>query len=199
VDTASRCVACHGVFSKDFLVHGGIRNNAEYCVLCHNPSHDSLGRQPAPAAGQTAVTFPVDFKLMIHKIHRGENLSKDYLIFAPSGAATNVREFLFPGDLRHCQKCHVTDAQGDRAELLIPGKGVLGNDIQPTLNHQMDSSKRILETFETGPIKSACTACHDTDAALGHADLMTTPAGVETCVVCHGVGRDSAVDKVHAQ
>jgi OmcA/MtrC family decaheme c-type cytochrome len=199
VDTATRCVACHGVFSKDFLVHGGIRNNSEYCVLCHNPSHDSLGRQPAPAAGTTAITFPVNFKPMIHKIHKGHDLTRDYLIFAPSGAATNVREFHFPGDLRNCQKCHVTDAQGDRAELLISGKGVLGSVVQPTLNHRMDSSKRVLETFETGPIKSACTACHDTDTALGHADLMTTPAGVETCAVCHGEGKDFAVEKVHAR
>ena len=59
VSSATRCVACHGEFSKDFSIHGGIRNATEHCVLCHNPSFDSLGRQPAPAAGTTAETFSV--------------------------------------------------------------------------------------------------------------------------------------------
>jgi OmcA/MtrC family decaheme c-type cytochrome len=197
VSSATRCVACHGEFSKDFSVHGGIRNATEHCVLCHNPAFDSLGRQPAPAAGTTAETFPVNFKVLIHKIHRGPDLTEPYLLFAPNGDATNVQELLFPGDLRNCQKCHVT-AAGNRTELLIPDRGVLGPDVQPTEHHRIDAKKTILETIATLPITSACTSCHDTPVTAAHVQLNTL-GGVETCTVCHGDGRDFAVDKVHAR
>ena len=40
---------------------------------------------------------------------------------------------------------------------------------------------------------------HDTPEAVAHARLNTTPAGVETCAICHGDGRDVAVDRVHAK
>ena len=58
VSSATRCVACHGAFSKDFAVHGGTRNATEYCVLCHNPALDSRGRQPAPAAATGGISAP---------------------------------------------------------------------------------------------------------------------------------------------
>jgi OmcA/MtrC family decaheme c-type cytochrome len=199
VDEATKCVACHGVFSKDFSIHGGSRNTVEHCLLCHTPSYDSLGRQPAPPANTTAVTFSVHFKTLIHKIHRGSDLTQPYLIFAPDGTATDVRDFLYPGDLRTCQKCHVTDADDDRTELLIPDKGVLGPGIRPTLQHRIDARKTVLETFATPPITAVCTSCHDTPEAAAHAQVNTTSAGVETCAVCHGDGRDTAVDKVHAK
>jgi OmcA/MtrC family decaheme c-type cytochrome len=199
VDEATKCVACHGVFSKDFSVHGGSRNKVEHCLLCHTPSYDSLGRQPAPPANTTAVTFSVHLKTLIHKIHRAGDLTEPYLIFGNNGTSTDVREFLYPGDLRTCQKCHVTDADGDRTELLIAGKGVLGPGIRPTLQHSFDATKTVLETFATPPIDAACTSCHDTPETAAHAELNTTPAGVETCVVCHGAGKDFAVDRVHAK
>jgi OmcA/MtrC family decaheme c-type cytochrome len=199
VDAATRCITCHGVFSKDFSVHGNIRNNTEYCVMCHNPSHDTLGRQPPPAPDQTALTFPVNFKVMVHKIHRGHDLTQDYALFSFSGARIDVREFHFPGDLRDCQTCHITDAEGDRTELLIAGKGVLGDDVQPTIHRRIDAGKDIVATFATPPITSACTACHDQETTVAHAELNTTPAGVETCEVCHGAGKEFAVERVHAR
>ena len=199
VDDATKCVACHGVFSKDFSVHGGSRNKVEHCLLCHTASFDSLGRQPAPPANTTAETFSVHFKVLIHKLHRNSALTEPYLIFGNNGTATDVRDFLYPGDLRTCQKCHVTDASGDRTELLIDNKGVLGPGIRPTLERSFDANKTVLATFATPPITSACTSCHDTPETVAHAQLNTTPAGVETCAVCHGDGKNDAVDKVHAK
>ena len=194
VDSATRCGACHGVFSKDFSVHGNIRNDTEYCVLCHNPSHDTLGRQPAPPAGETAFTFPANFKDMIHKIHRGHDLTQDYFLFSFTGAPIDVREFHFPGDLRNCQTCHLPDT-----ELLVAGEGVLGPDMQPTLDREIDANKTIVEEFATLPITAACTTCHDTEGTAAHAELNTTMTGVEACEVCHGDGRDFAVETVHAR
>jgi OmcA/MtrC family decaheme c-type cytochrome len=198
VDIKAKCVACHDIFSKNFLIHGGIRNNSEYCVLCHNPSHDSLGRQPAPPAGETDTTFPVHFKVMIHKIHTGHDLENPYLIFVPSGAATNVQEFHFPGDRRNCEKCHLKETN-----LLRPDMGLA------TVTHEMDSKKVVLNTFFTPPIKAAYTACHDGFSELlgmpvsTHADLFTfdpnSPGAEEQCAECHGEGVLRAVSRVHAR
>jgi predicted CXXCH cytochrome family protein len=49
----------------------------------------------------------------------------------------------------------------------------------------------------TLPVTAACTACHNSAAAKGHAAIMTTDTRVETCVVCHGTTSDFAVAKVH--
>ena len=72
------CQVCHGEFSKGFSIHGNLRNRVDYCVMCHNPNATDAARRPA---GSTMVT-PIDFKVMIHKIHRGENLAmKPYIIY----------------------------------------------------------------------------------------------------------------------
>jgi cytochrome c553 len=47
------------------------------------------------------------------------------------------------------------------------------------------------------PIAAACTACHANPQVTGHASIMTSSTGVETCAICHGPGRDFAVDSVH--
>ena len=47
------------------------------------------------------------------------------------------------------------------------------------------------------PTAYACNTCHDSPAAKAHTELQTTPEGVEACDVCHGAGRDLAVDVVH--
>ena len=61
-------------------------------------------------------------------------------------------------------------------------------------------------TWAEKPSRVACNACHDSDAAQGHAALQTldpTPdepfSGdeIETCNVCHGPNDEFAIDKVH--
>jgi len=79
------CNVCH-----DKITAHGSRFETRMCVTCHNPGSwfDS--------------DTPVDFKVMIHKIHRGENL--------PSGGyAVGNHDFsdvVFPQDIRNCTKCH---------------------------------------------------------------------------------------------
>ena len=38
----SNCNHCHVALS----LHGGLRNNTEYCVLCHNPSNTDFTQRP---------------------------------------------------------------------------------------------------------------------------------------------------------
>ena len=195
----TKCATCHDTFSKNFSVHGGTRNNpGVYCVVCHNPSHDSLERQPAPPAGEIATTFPVNFKELVHKIHASEELESPYLLFSSGGDATNVQEFHIPGDRRNCEKCHLSETN-----LLRPDIGLA------TVTREMDTNKTVLNTRFTPPIKAACTSCHDGfSEVLGvpvatHADIFTTnpnsPNAVEQCDQCHGEGALIAVSQVHAR
>ncbi len=57
------------------------------------------------------------------------------------------------------------------------------------------------------PSRLACNACHDSDEAVAHADIMTwevnpldpwSGSETETCDVCHGANAEFSPDKVHA-
>ncbi len=209
VDTSTKCIACHGVFSKDFSIHGGIRNNSEYCIMCHNPSHDTLSRQ-LPPIGETALTNAVHYKVMIHKIHSGENLTnKPYLLYSPPRGPfpdqverpTDFSEIRFPGDRRDCETCHLAGTN-----ILDLGQGVLRSAVLPSTNHEFirdESSKTVTETFFTEPVIAACTACHDSLGVNEDGDALTGenhPGGAQLnsdCVVCHGVGEFLGVKEVH--
>jgi len=159
VDIA-KCNTCH----VKLAFHGGNRLNTQECVFCHNPNmHDD--QEPAES---------LDFKRLIHKIHRGENLTQTYLSF---------NAVVFPGDLRDCETCHTGGSQQ------IPENAPAGR--LPT------DVPRDWYTPQL-PTAVACLACHDTQAAAAHAFTMTAPFG-EACAACHGANAEFAVDKVHAR
>lgn len=200
--TVGRCSVCHGEFSKDFSVHGGIRNDTEYCPVCHNPSNDTLSRQ-LPPVGETAVTSPVDFKVMIHKIHRGEDLTTPYVLYGrPLGtfpdqreAPVDFSELLFPGDLRDCEACHVSGSYG-----LAAGVGVLQPGVLPSTTREFlrdEDTKTVLDVFTTPPTIAACTSCHDDVDFTTGANHAAGPQPESSCVVCHGVGRPLSVESSH--
>ncbi|HEY8518049.1 MAG TPA: OmcA/MtrC family decaheme c-type cytochrome [Candidatus Binatia bacterium] len=191
-----RCWTCHGEFSKGFSVHGELRDRVEYCVLCHNANATDAARRrndpEAVAAGSPTAT--IDFKVMIHKIHRGHDLAMPYVVygFGPTPPGYSVHDFnevLYPGDLRDCATCHVDDSQ------LIPpfpgtALGTLRTHLDPATGDEVVDGR-------TGPITSACTSCHDSEAAIAHAQNETAPNGAEACPVCHAEGREVAVSVAH--
>ncbi len=203
VVTTEQCSACHGVFSQDFSVHGNNRNSTVYCPMCHNPSNDTLSRQ-LPPIGVTATTSPIDFKIMIHKIHRGENLTTPYVLygFLPPATFPNQTEtpldfsdVLFPGDLRDCEACHQPGTF-----VLDPGRGVLAPAVLPPTTRtfvRAERSKTVLDEFTTPVTIAVCTSCHDN---INFATGENHPAGPETadmCVSCHGVGGPLSVERTH--
>jgi len=194
------CATCHGQFSLDFSIHGNLRNQIEYCEICHNSTQSDAARRKrdpaAVAAGE--LNAPIDFKVLIHKIHTGENLEQQpYIIygFGPppqNYTKLNFGDVLYPGDRRICETCHVDDSQ-----LIPPYPGTA----LPTLRTKLDPATGNVipaDPPDVAPITSVCTACHDADDAFAHAATQTAFDGVEACPVCHEEGRAFAVSLVHA-
>jgi OmcA/MtrC family decaheme c-type cytochrome len=132
-------------------------------------------------------------KELIHKIHRGEDLEhQPYLVYGFGSAPKNYTandfgDVRFPGDLRDCEKCHTPGTQ------LLP----LPAGLLPTLETVVSAGSELV-VGSIPPITSACTSCHDSEAAAAHADTNTSGSGAEACAVCHGEGSVEAVSEVHA-
>jgi OmcA/MtrC family decaheme c-type cytochrome len=163
--TDASCGSCHGTFSA----HGGRYTKPEHCILCHTPQTTD------PESGHT-----VDFRVMIHKIHRGEDLpsfradnNNPYEIvgFGAPPKGYTVHDFshvAFPGpsttlsvNIRSCERCH----DGAQAS-----------------------------AWYARPSTAACTSCHDTTVFTANppAPFVAHEGGVDpalvndsTCLVCH--------------
>lgn len=171
----SACNSCH----DDLRAHAGARRNTEYCATCHLASASDDAGRPEEAMPPTSV----DFKVLIHLLHLGqERQETPYVVYGADGTAHDFTDVGFPGRINDCTTCHLP---GTYALPLPAG-------VQPTTVSQGGKT-----VSTTPPTTSVCTSCHESDAAAGHAELETTGAGVETCLVCHGPEREFAVDVMH--
>jgi OmcA/MtrC family decaheme c-type cytochrome len=202
VDVA-KCNTCH----VNLSLHGENRNQIEMCVLCHNPSENDISQRPSAtlASDQSLPPQSVNFALMIHKIHTGEQMQTDYnrnYVIVGFGGSHNDFSSAFAtvpssipntgvryptmgptggvGDTAKCDMCHVNSSEGN-----FPiGK-----------NAVLDTQGPVSPVAAT---TSACTACHQNISALAHALSQTDPKFGESCDVCHATGADYDVAKVHA-
>ena len=160
------------------------------CVLCHNPSETDAARRAVAIdpADKAKPNQGVNFAMMIHKIHTGENLEANYTIVGFGGSHNDFSEVRYPAmthtggvaDTAKCYMCHV-----NTSEAAFPiGK-----------NNVTDPQGRMSPVAAT---TSACTACHGSLSALSHAVSQTDPKFGESCDVCHGTGAEFDVDKMHA-
>ncbi len=153
VETQS-CNGCH----NDLAEHGGNRKEVKFCVTCHNPGTADAN------SGNT-----VDFKVMIHKIHRGAGLPSvqaggKYSIYGFRDREHDFSHVKFPQDIRNCTVCH------DAANPNTPQGGL----------------------WNSKPTMEACGSCHDNvNFALGKDGGHE--GGVQTsnsdCTVCHAPGK----------
>jgi OmcA/MtrC family decaheme c-type cytochrome len=169
VVSMEKCNSCH----TRLALHGQSRNQADYCVFCHNPNNYS----------NAAPQQPINFAVMAHRIHFGENGSSykfgntdfkevRYPAFSPNGR---------PGDTTNCGMCHVNGSEAVFPQGLLPVKLPGG-------------------LMEVAPATTAaCTACHQSQSALAHAASQTDPNNGESCNVCHGAAAEFSVLKVHAK
>jgi OmcA/MtrC family decaheme c-type cytochrome len=186
VVTDEKCNACH----DDLRFHGDQRTEVQYCIFCHNRLATDEEERPGvdPDSNPPAT---IDFKVLIHRIHRGEDLANPYTVYGFGGNPIDFTQVRFPGDLRDCSVCHVEDSH------LLPGPSGLGPTVINIEGEPVPGDDAFF-----GPITAACTGCHDDDAAITHARLNTLVTDDETieeaCSVCHGEGSPEAVSTVHA-
>ena len=199
----ANCNNCH----YDLELHGGLRNNTAYCVICHNPSNTDFTTRPtAVVTSQRSLpNQAINLALMVHKIHTGLNLeanfNQNYIIVGHSGSEndfgaayasvpssipnTGVR---FPtmgptGATQDTAKCYMCHVNGSESVLPIGKNPVV--DPQGLLNPAPTTT-------------SACTACHLDSNTMAHAVANTDPKLGESCDVCHGTGAAFAATQVHA-
>ncbi len=190
----ANCNNCHVALS----LHGGLRNNVEYCVLCHNPSNtDASTRATATVASyQTQPAQGINFNLLVHRIHDGVNAASDdggpknpYIVVGHGGSINNFSGVLFPGMsptgsaayLQDCSLCHVN---GSEQNLPIGLNAV--TDPQGWIN-------------PVQAVSSACSGCHVSKPEAAHFLANTDPTLGESCTVCHAAGAQFAVDAEHTQ
>ena len=140
---------------RSLQLHGTLRNNTEYCVMCHNPSNtDASTRASATvAADKAAPPQGINFNLLVHRIHYGINMqavNRTYIVVGFGGSHNDFSGTLFPAlsptgaatDTGNCSLCHVNGSEQNsarRANAVVDPQGPI-NPIQP--------------------ISSACTGCH---------------------------------------
>ena len=91
---------------------------------------------------------------MIHRIHRGEDLTRDFTIFGFGGTPNNFNEVGFPGDRRACTTCHVDSTYqlplpDDRFTLTI-NDNLLDPANNPLDGESNVSEPREIPTFPSG-------------------------------------------------
>jgi OmcA/MtrC family decaheme c-type cytochrome len=188
----SNCNNCH----VDLMLHGGLRNNNEYCVLCHNPSNTDASTRPSAviASYRKQPAQGINFNLLVHRLHDGVNAAADdpknpYIVVGYGGSINNFSGILFPvmspaGDatyMQNCAMCHVNSTEQND----LPQMGAL---------HQVTDPQGWINPV--GPISSACSGCHVSKEEASHFLANTDSLG-ESCSVCHSAGAQFAVDAEH--
>lgn len=179
ISSASNCNACH----TDIWFHGGGRRGFDTCIQCHGTA-GAEDRAFYRYGGQETADVTVEFRQMLHKIHMGKELTKakTYTVmgFGNPPSAHTYEEVGFPpwpGGVKHCDKCHGAGSDSWK---------------EPAIREHTDDTVLPVRTWRT-----ACTSCHDADAVAAHANQQTDANGVESCSVCHGAGKEFAVDLKH--
>ncbi|MGA2040978.1 MAG: OmcA/MtrC family decaheme c-type cytochrome [Bryobacteraceae bacterium] len=195
----SNCNACHVALS----LHGGLRSNVEYCVLCHNPSNTDFTTRPSStvAALKAEPNQGINFNLLVHRLHDGVNAATNpggppkypYVVVGHGGATSDFSGILFPvmsptGSATYMQDCAICHTKSSEQNLPVglnlvqdpQGwiQGATGNPVQP--------------------VSSACSGCHVSEGESAHFLANTDVLG-ESCSVCHGSGAQYSVGSVHAQ
>ena len=189
VVSIDNCNGCH----VELSLHGTLRNQTEYCVMCHNPSNtDASTRATATVpADKAAPPQGINFNLLVHRIHDGVNMLADnrtYIVVGFGGSHNDFSNTLFPAmsptgtatDLANCSMCHLN---GSEQNLPLGKNAVV--DPQGPVNPNTATA-------------SACSGCHTSLPAASHMLGNTTSLG-EACDVCHATGAAYSVGQVHAQ
>jgi len=187
----ANCNQCH----VSLQVHGTLRNNTEYCVLCHNPSNTdaSLRATTTNAVDKALPPQGINLNLLVHRIHFGPNAAADgaknpYIVVGFGGSHNDFSNTLFPpmspggstGETQNCSMCHLNGSE---------------QNLPVGLNAAVDPQGWV---NPNQPVSSACSGCHTSRPEASHMLANTSTLG-ESCTTCHSSGAAYAVGQVHAQ
>ncbi|WP_373048800.1 OmcA/MtrC family decaheme c-type cytochrome [Vulgatibacter sp.] len=179
VVTADTCNSCH----SNIEMHGGNRNNPEYCVMCHNANGSDAARRPVDAGDPETI----DMRVMIHAIHGAANRENPYVVYGYGNSMHDFSHFGFPTSTANCTVCHLND---DTTNL-----GGAAKRLPTTI---VDKVGTVVKVTPAGA--SVCTSCHDSETTRVHIELNTIGTGAEareSCATCHGQNSEFAPEKVH--
>jgi OmcA/MtrC family decaheme c-type cytochrome len=199
------CNNCHG----ELAGHGGGRRNVQYCLMCHGPTEVNNDRASRFEIGEVLVPS-VDLKVMVHRIHMGEELSQAYVLFGnptpsttnPAGTPIDFADTRYPSRRNNCASCHT----GTTYQLPLPLTRVESHDeirtctddpLADTDNLCTTTGFVVQQTMTMQPEAAACVGCHDSSSTVAHTIVMTTLGGLESCATCHGPGSELDVVVVH--
>ncbi|MEP5568642.1 MAG: OmcA/MtrC family decaheme c-type cytochrome [Halioglobus sp.] len=164
IAATANCNSCHDPLG----IHGGNRQEVQYCVTCHNTG-----------STDPDSTNTVDMKVMIHKIHRGASLPSvqeggRYVIYGFRNSEHDYSMLHYPQDIRNCVNCHAGTATGaGRDDLTLTSQG---------------------DNWAYVPSGAACQSCHDAGFAPGHIEGKDDTE----CASCHSAGgRAGSVEDSH--
>ena len=167
------CNQCH----DEIRFHGESRVGVNLCVMCHNVNATDVARRPADALPPESINF----KDLIHSIHRGVDLANDFTVYGFGNVPHHFSDVRFPGRLESCNICHLPGTEQ------VP---VAQEALSTMVTHNGELIREVL------PERAACTSCHDHLVTNVHA-ILATSNGVESCATCHGSGSSFSVDWVH--
>lgn len=157
------CNNCHG----ELAMHGGGRVDTAYCVTCHNPGNKDAN------SGES-----LDFKVMVHRIHRGANLPSvvngaEFAIWGHNDTK-HLWNTQLPQDIRNCTNCH---------------------------DHTISATPDAVN-WMNAPTLEACGSCHDNiDFSKGPGEINGHKGGAMAdngeCALCHAQGRFSSTFDKH--
>ncbi len=184
ISSGENCQACH----QDLRYHEGTWRGFDTCITCHGTA-GAEDRPPYVAANAPATPgVRVDFRFLLHRIHRGVSLANPGFFTVASGtlpAPNNYSLHFFaevhfpplPGATRNCAVCHgITNTAW----------------IEPAPREHPSEPGDPIRTWT--PV---CVACHDAALAVAHIENEVSAAGVEICALCHGAGQPFDVVQVH--
>ncbi|KAA1188462.1 OmcA/MtrC family decaheme c-type cytochrome [Pseudohalioglobus sediminis] len=154
IAATANCNNCH----DPLAIHGGNRQEMQYCVTCHN-------------AGSTDANSgnSVDMKVMIHKLHMGANLPSvqaggEYAIWGFRDSKHDYSMLHYPQDIRNCVNCHAGTGTGaGRDDLVLTAQG---------------------DNWAEVASGAACGSCHDGEGAQRHISGQEEA----NCSSCHSQG-----------
>jgi OmcA/MtrC family decaheme c-type cytochrome len=171
ISSEANCDRCHDNLS----FHGAGRRGHDSCTNCHG----IVGFEDTPiyTNGGTSDSTPGmtwNFRTALHKIHMGAELANASSY--AGGSFAEVEYPAMPGGAKACDTCHGSTS---------------------TVWKNVATRAHADQTTPTRNFGVVCGSCHDSTATTTHIDAMTTSAGAESCVTCHGAGQAYSVETVH--